>query len=65
MTPEQRKELLAAVNTFRSVLGVIDALPESHRSPDTTPLQAALPKVWPTLGELRELVQAVLEVTKR
>ncbi len=49
-------DLLAAVDPFARVLRIIDALPEGYKIKDGTPLIAALPGGWPTLGELRRLV---------
>lgn len=42
-------------DTFKRLCKVIDALPE--RLPDELPLRDAMPGVWPTVGDLRKLVE--------
>lgn len=39
---------------FGNLLRIIEALP--FRVPDDAPLAEHVPRVWPTVGELRELV---------
>ncbi len=48
------------MESFRSLLDVLDALPE--RLPDETPLADVIPGVWPTVGDLRQLMRDVAEL---
>lgn len=52
-------ELAKAIDPFRRVIAIIDALPQGHVPGDGEPLRNVLPGVWPTLGDLRTLVKAV------
>ena len=40
---------------FRSLLAILEALP--NRLPDDTPLRDVMPGVWPTVGDLRQLIK--------
>lgn len=51
------RKLSLAESKFRALLGIIDALLE--HIPDDTPLRNILPGMWPTLGNLRELLDEV------
>ena len=46
---------------FGNLLAIIEALPDKR--PDDTPLRDLMPGVWPTLGDLRELVASQQAVT--
>lgn len=46
----------AAIKPFERLLGVLDALPS--RVEDGVPLLDVIPGLWPTVGDLRELVRA-------
>ena len=50
--------LLAAVDPFRRALAVLDALPGIPHRFDNQPLRDYLPGVWPTVADLRALVDA-------
>ena len=52
-------DLFEAGKPFVSVANIIDALPDSHHVSDATPLRDVLPGVWPTVGELRKLRDAL------
>lgn len=58
-------DLFAAADPFRRVLAVIDALPPSFLPSNDKPLYEVLPRVWPTLGELRAFVDAANDRTER
>lgn len=46
-----------AVQTFSRVLSIHDALPARFKPSDETPLREILPGVWPTVADLRSLVE--------
>jgi len=48
-----------ALASFKRVLNLIDALPEGFKPTDGTPLRAALPGGWPSIGDLRSMVAAL------
>lgn len=59
-------ELFEAHGTFKSLRDVIDALPT--RLSDDTPLRDAMPRSWPTVGDLRRLcgeMETLAAVLKR
>lgn len=45
-----------AIKPFERLLGVLEALP--NRLDDGIPLRDVIPGLWPTVGDLRELVRA-------
>ncbi len=51
--------LRKAVDPFDRVLKILDTLSPANKPSDTLPLRSVLPGVWPTLGELRLLVEAI------
>jgi len=50
-------DLLAAADPFIRVLAIADSLPSGAQ--DGSPLYHNLPRVWPSLGDLRKLIKAV------
>lgn len=44
---------------FVRLLAITDALPPEYMPNDETPLRDVTPGIWPTLGELRQLVHAL------
>lgn len=50
-------DVVEALEPFRRVLAIIDALPPGHMPADETPLREAMPGGWPSIGELRSLVE--------
>jgi hypothetical protein len=51
------EELPQAIQTFSRVLAIHDALPERFKPSDATPLREILPGIWPTVADLRSLVE--------
>jgi hypothetical protein len=51
--------LRKAVDPFDRVLKILDGMSPAHKPPDSEPLRNILPGVWPTLSELRLLVEAI------
>lgn len=51
------ENLPEAVQTFSRVLAIHDALPERFKPSDATPLREILPGIWPTVADLRALVE--------
>lgn len=46
-----------ALQPFSRALAIHDALPDGFRPSDGTPLRECLAGVWPTVGDLRALVE--------
>jgi len=55
--------LLAAAEPFRRALEIMDALPPEFRPADNSALRECLPGIWPTVGELREIINAIFANT--
>lgn len=55
--PRNHDALPEALQPFSRALAVHDALPDRFRPSDETPLQQCLAGSWPTLADLRALVE--------
>lgn len=55
--PRNHDALPEALRPFSRALAVHDALPDRFRPADETPLQQCLAGSWPTLADLRVLVE--------
>ncbi len=58
MLKEDRKALIETLEPFERVLVIHDALPEDFNPGDASPLRSSIPGAWPSVGELRALVEA-------
>lgn len=56
MTIDHEK-LHIALQPFSRVLAIHDALPADWRPSDETPLRDILPGIWPTVSDLRMLIE--------
>ncbi len=59
---DKARALFEACDPFARVANVIDALPPSHRVSSDAPLFDALPRVWPTVGDVRKLRDAMTDL---
>lgn len=52
-------DLFDACDTFARAANIIDALPKMSAE---TPLREVLPGIWPTVGEIRKLRDAMVDL---
>lgn len=55
----ERDRLREALEPFRRVLAVTDALPAEFKPSDDIPLREVMPGAWPSIGELRGVLAAL------
>lgn len=59
ITKQDRDEIIAAIEPFERVIAVHDALPPKSHPGYDVPLYKALAKAWPSVSDLKRLVDAV------